>query len=57
MASKFNANLAQFIREYKLIQGRFTLPPPTSRSDKAILVKDVNLDEKISLFVDLGALQ
>jgi len=53
MGRELNANLLQFIREYNHIEGRFTLPPPTRTSSKAIVVKEVKLDEKNSLFVDL----
>lgn len=54
---ELNANFPRFIGEYKHIEGRFIPPPPTRTSDKAVVVKEVKLDEKNSLFVELEAVQ
>lgn len=39
------------------IEGRFTPPPPLRTSSKVVDVKEVKLDEKNSIFVDLEAVQ
>lgn len=39
------------------IEGRFTPPPPSKTSSKVVDVKEVKLDEKNSIFVDLEAVQ